>query len=32
MKENSNDCVQYLEETNKRVEVKTRSHVKAARL
>lgn len=32
MKENSNDCVQYLEETNERVKVKTRSHVKVARL
>lgn len=32
MKENSSDCVQYLEETHKRVEVKTHSHVKVAHL
>lgn len=32
MKENSSDCLQYLEETNKRVEVKMCSCVLASRL
>lgn len=32
MKENSSDCVHYLEETNKRVEAETHSRVKVARL
>lgn len=32
MKENSSDCLQYLEETNKRVEVKMCSHVLVFRL